>query len=102
MEQINMSTWPFDNPPDGIVVTTKYVTQDRRPILYVTHERDEEEGIIWQFHCGNGDYAASVVQLARLDEILELDSGLYDIASLPLGFCAKRASLKGQWAIEKE
>jgi hypothetical protein len=102
VEQVTFKSWPFDISPDTVVVTTTYVTRERNPILYVTHERDEEEGVIWQFHCGNGDYSSDVVQLVRLDEILELDGSIAELAGLPLGFCAKRSSARDRWVIEKE
>jgi len=93
--------WSFDIPPDGAVVTTKYVTQDGEPILYVVHECDEEDDVVWQFHCGNNDYGSSVIQLVRLDEILSIDPSLYELASLALGFCARRASRESRWVIGK-
>jgi hypothetical protein len=72
------------------------------PILYVSHGFDEEEGVTWQFHCGNGDYDASVLQLVRFDEILALDSRLSELANLPLGYCASRASAGHAWQTKKD
>jgi hypothetical protein len=102
MEQVIRGTWPFDVSPDAAVVTTSYVTNDRQPILHVTHEYDEEEGVLWQFHCGNGDYDPKVLQLVRLDEILEMDRSIAELAGLPTGFCAKRSSAEDEWIVEKE
>jgi hypothetical protein len=91
--------WPFDVPPDAAVVTTSYVTKRGLPILEVSHEWDDEEGVTWQFHCGNGDYDPAVIQLVRLDEILRVDPALMALASLPLGASARRNSSDGQWII---
>jgi hypothetical protein len=102
MEQIKNGPWPFDVSPDTAVVTTIYVTEKRQPILYVTHDYDEHEGIIWQFHCGNGDYNPTVLQLIRFDEILEIDSDIFELANLDIGFCAKRNSVNDKWIIERE
>ena len=102
MESLTHKPGRFDISPDTAVVTTSYVTRQMQPILYVTHEYDEEEGIIWQFHCGNGDYSSEVMQLVRLDEILELDGTVVELADLPLGFCAKRLNAESKWTIEKE
>lgn len=102
MERVSKKPWPFDVTPDSVVVTTTYVTRDRNPILYVTHERDDEEGVIWQFHCGNGDYSPGVVQLVRLDEIIEIDPGMHELATLPLGFCARRVSQADEWIMTRE
>jgi hypothetical protein len=99
MEQM---TWPFDVSPDTMVVTTTYVTRERKDVLYVTHEFDRAEGIIWQFHCGNGLYSPDVLQLVRLDEILVIDPGLLSIAKLPVGYSAKRATRLAPWETEKE
>ena len=98
---MTMRPWPFDIPPAGVIVTTKYVTQRGEPILYVSHEYDEEEGACWQFHCNNGDYDPTVLQLVRLDEVLAIDSSIYDLADLPYGFCAKRVSKAAPWLIEE-
>ncbi|MBK9260811.1 MAG: hypothetical protein IPM54_13455 [Polyangiaceae bacterium] len=101
MESLNKKAWPFDIPPDAAVVTTKYVTHEGAPVLEVTHEYDEEEGAIWQFHCGNGDYHELVLQLVRLDEILAMDRTLCELAHLPIGFSATRSHLGDNWMIAK-
>jgi len=95
-------SWAFDVPPNEAVVTTSYVTRDRMPILYVSHEVDEEGGVLWQFHCGNGDYEPTVLQLVGLNEILQLDPGITALATLPLGHKATRVSQAGTWLIERE
>jgi hypothetical protein len=94
--------WLFDIDCDAVVVTTSYVTDRRFPILYVSHEDDGEGGATWQFHCDNGDFSGEVLRLVRLDEILQLDSGLQRVAGLPVGYCARRASADSEWVIEKE
>jgi hypothetical protein len=76
MEQVTPKPWPFDVSPDTAVVTTSYVTKDRQPILYVTHEYSEEEGVTWQFHCGNGDYDPGVLQSDFSDQrVIGTDAG---------------------------
>ena len=59
------SAWDFDISPDTMVVTSSYVTDAGMPVLCVSHEQDPEEGIIWQFHAGNGDFGTDVIQLVR-------------------------------------
>ena len=92
-------TWPFDVPPTAVVVTTTHVTTDGKAILQVTHECDPEEGIIWQFHSGDGDYSAGVLLLVRLDEVLALDSSLQTIATLPIGMQARRKDRNSPWTV---
>ena len=41
--------WPFDDPPNVAVVTTRDVTEDKVPILFVSHDRDDGA---WQFLTG--------------------------------------------------
>ena len=95
------AAWPFDVPPDLAVVTTSYVTQTGMPVLYVSHDLDSEEGVIWQFHCGNGDYDPGVLQLVRLDEMLRLDPSLGELARLPQGYSATRASTSASWVVAR-
>ena len=92
----------FDITSDTMVVTSTYVTEAKLPILYVTHEHDEKEGTIWQFHCGNGDYNPEKLQLVRLDTILRIDPAIGDLAGLAMGFSAKRESKDSPWKIVRE
>jgi hypothetical protein len=94
--------WQFDVQPETTIVTSTYVTIDRMPVLYVTHEHDPEEGPIWQFHCGNNDYDPAVLQLVSLKELLALDPSIEQVAQLPVGFCARRPSAQQQWRFEPD
>ena len=88
----------FNISEDSMVVTSSYVTSGGMPILLVTHEYDEEdEEYIWQFHCGNGDYAMERMQLVRLDTILNIDPSISTIANLAVGYQAKRTSPDENW-----
>ena len=67
------------------------------------NEYDDEDGEdICQFHCGNGDYAESQIQLVKLSTIIGLDPMIHEIADLPVGYCAKRESVSKQWIYEQE
>lgn len=94
--------WMFDIPPEAAVVTTSFVTEGRMPILYVTHETDDESGVLWQLHCGNDDYSEAVLRLVRMDEMLKIDGSIAELAGLPLGFCARRRTAGEPWVIEPE
>jgi hypothetical protein len=100
MEEGPRDRWRFDVEPEAAVVTTVYVTKGGMPILLVTRELDDDEGSVWQFHCGNGDYRSEVLQLVRLDEILKLDPSVADVAALPIGFCARRNDRTDIWRSE--
>jgi len=84
-----------------MVVTSTEVTNQRKPILYVTHELDEEGGFLWQFHSGSGDYSVKKIQLVRLDTIFLIDQKIDEIADLPVGFSAQREAPNEPWIYKK-
>jgi hypothetical protein len=86
-------TWPFDDPPNVAVFTTKSIVFGR-PVLRVTH--DEEDGA-WQFlPLGGADYVKDAA-LVSLREMIERDSTLAELADLPVGWCAERESPNSPW-----
>lgn len=89
----------FDLSDDSMVVTSAYVTEQRMPVLEVTHEEDEE-GPLWQFHCGNEDYSPELLRLVRLDTIMKLDPTLLTISELASGMVATRPNVDSDWTIE--
>lgn len=92
-----MNEFVFGIPNDTAVVTSTYVVDGNMPILYVSHEYDEEEGDIWQFHCGNGDYDMNKMLLVSLGEILSFDRSLSELSDLPLNCVARREHVGGKW-----
>ncbi len=68
--------WPFEDPPNVAVVTTREVTEDKVPILFVSH--DKEDGA-WQFLTGGParEDDARVVALRRI--------WLLDLSIRPVG-----------------
>jgi len=85
-----------------MVVTSTYVTRDQLPILEITHQYDEEDGQLWQFHCGNGDYSMEKIQLVRLSTILKIDPEVEAVLDLPVGHVATRASAAEAWVYGPE
>lgn len=84
---------------DVMVVTSIDITQDKLPILEVSHVDDEEGGSLWQFHSGNGNYSMERMQLVRLDTMLRIDRSLLEIADLEMGHTARRRTTEGPWTI---
>ena len=82
-----------------MVVTSSYVLEERMPILDVIHGEDEE-GELWQFHCGNGDFSSQHLRLVRLETIMRRDPSLLEMAELELGMRARRPEIGGEWSIE--
>jgi hypothetical protein len=102
MGRVTENSWPFDVPPENVVVTSTYVTRDGMPVLHVSHSLDEEGEVTWQFHCGNGDFSARVMQLVRLEEVIRLDSSLVEVAGLPLETEATRDGVGAPWVTRAE
>jgi len=87
----------FLNGPNTAVFTTKYILEKKTIISYVFHY--EEDGA-WQFSsnedCNNDDY-----RIISLEEMIDIDPTILNIADLPLGFFAKRNNKKSKWIVEK-
>ena len=87
---------------DGLntaVFTTKFVVYDKKEITYVYHYL--EDGA-WQFSSDdNFDYYEEIALILSLDEIIQLDRSVLEVADLPLGFVATRKSKADCWTITK-
>jgi hypothetical protein len=100
-KDIDMDNWDFDILPDVVVVTSTFIIHEKMPILEVYHEYSNTEGVIWQFHCGNGVYDQDKMLLVRLDTIIKADGSISNVANLPIGYRALRSSLTSEWSFEK-
>ncbi len=85
--------WPFDEEYNLAVITTRQITQERQPILYVTH--DEDDGG-WQFHDG-GTPGMEDAQIVSLHFITKIDPAVKELADLPLGWTAWRTEKGAVW-----
>ena len=85
--------WPFDDPPNLAVITTRQVTELGIPILFVSHDADDGG---WQFLTGEPSLEedARVVALRR---IWTLDPSVGELADLPLGWQASRGTAVDTW-----
>ena len=88
----------FNDDLNTAVFTTKFILEDKDPILYVFHY--EEDGS-WQFSgneqkINNNDY-----RIVSLQEIINLDESILEIADLPLEHMAYRKSKKDPWSINR-
>lgn len=91
-----MSTddWPFSDPKNVAVFTVADILERRAPILLVSHE--EEDGG-WQFLTGDDLPPQEHWKLVGLSEIVSLDPSVKELADLPLGYSASRASSTDTW-----
>jgi hypothetical protein len=89
--------WPFDDPENVAVFTSKRIIKDKEPILYVSH--DEEDGA-WQFHSGN-TVKTEEAMIVSLMELYLHDSSIGLLADLPCGYIAERKSRRHPWERRK-
>jgi hypothetical protein len=85
--------WPFDDPPNVAVITTRDVTEQGLPILFVSH--DEDDGG-WQFLPGGPLHEADA-RVVALRRIWVLDPSVGELADLPLGWQASRNTPADPW-----
>jgi hypothetical protein len=87
-----VDNWPFADKPNTASITTRQVLEGA-PILLVTH--DEDDGA-WQFLCGTTDNPADG-RIVGLGEMYQRDASLGQLADLPEGWRAWRASGGQPW-----
>lgn len=90
--------WPFKDPQNVAVFTSKNIVKKANWIQFVSH--DEDDGA-WQFHPlgGTEEEDASVVSLK---EIVEIDPSVASLFDLPLGWRAWRETKDDNWQREKK
>jgi len=91
------SPWPFKEPRNLAVFTTRQVLDEGLPVLVVAH--DEEDGA-WQFLCGTSELKGRDARIVCLEEMFKHDPTLGDLADLPLGWRASRDG-NGPWKRER-
>jgi hypothetical protein len=92
---VSADSWPFDQPRNCAVFTTRQVLEREEPILRVTDDTDDYG---WQFL--GSDARAEDAKIISLVEAVELDPSVLQVADLPAGWQARRASLEEPWIRE--
>ena len=85
--------WPFIDARNTAVFTTRDIIEEGKPILLVTHDKDDGA---WQFHTRK-TVPASEGKIVALDEIIFRDLSIVELADLPLGWSAIRDSITSHW-----
>src|SRR5262245_36581929 len=85
--------WPFDQPRNAASITLRSIAFEGAPILYVTHDADDDA---WQFLGGESVREADAC-VVGLGEIVALDPSLLELADLPPGWHAWRESTASAW-----
>jgi len=84
--------WPFDQAPDVAAATTSAVLAGS-PILLVVHYTEDHS---WAFLDGS-PFDISAGRMISMQEALQLDFSLHDIADLQPGWSARRANRNSAW-----
>lgn len=79
------------------VFTTKYILENKSPILFVYHY--EEDGA-WQFSGSENNVSDDDYRVISLEEVIQLDRTVLALADLPLGGAAYRLDIKSPWIIK--
>ena len=85
--------WPFEEPRNLAVITTKRIVREGWPILLVSH--DEDDGG-WQFLDGEPAEVEEAL-VVGLAEVVAQDPSLRALSDLPLGWQAWRAAPDQPW-----
>jgi hypothetical protein len=85
--------WPFDQPRNCAAFALRSIVVDGGPILLVVHDA-EDHG--WQFLDGRPIDMADAA-LVALSTIVRRDPGVLEVADLPPGWRAWRASAASPW-----
>jgi len=89
-----VNSWPFADPPNVAVFTSRRIIDGKDWVHYVSH--DEEDGA-WQFHPYSGPTPESEAAVVGLRTIVELDPSVAELHDLPLGWCAWRERPDASW-----
>ncbi len=85
--------WPFEDPKNVAVITTHNIMKRLSPILYVSHDEDDE---MWQF-LEEGEVSEKEARILSLEEVVNLEPRLAELADLPIGWIAWRKSVSNEW-----
>ena len=87
--------WPFSDPPNVAVITTRSIAEDRAWIAHVSHDADDGG---WQFHDADPSPARQEdARLVSLRSMVERDATLAELADLPEGWRAWRDAARAAW-----
>src|SRR3954454_17260676 len=87
------AAWPFPDSEDTEVITLERILRGDSPLLLVSH--DEDDGG-WQFLDGEHVFEEDGV-IVCLGEMVQFDPSLLELANLPIGSYAWRASQARRW-----
>lgn len=86
----------FSDNLNTAVFTTKYILEKNSPVLYVFHY--DNDGA-WSFS-GDEDCQDEDYRVISLEEMVNIDNSILELADMPYGYCAKRADKNSSWMIK--
>lgn len=89
-------SFPFSDAENTVTLTCCHITNESKPILYVSH--DDDDGM-WQFLCGKSEHTEEEARLVSLLKIYQLDKSVADIADLPYGHISERINENSNWNV---
>lgn len=90
--------WTFTDEPDVMVITTKNIVSNKKPILSVWHDADDG---MWQFLDGT-DVNEEDAMMISLAEIVNIDNTVNEVSDLQLGWVAWREQKGSDWKRQSE
>jgi len=90
--------WTFTDEPDVMVMTTKNIVSNKKPILSVWHDADDG---MWQFLDGT-DVNEEDAMMISLEEIVNIDDTVNEVSDLQLGWVAWREQKGSDWKRKSE
>ena len=88
-----VAEWPFNAPKNLAVITTKSIIRQGKPILTVSHDRDDGSR---QFLDGTQPKTEEAM-VVSLHEIAQHDPSIKALADLPAGWQAWRDTPTSAW-----
>ncbi len=87
--------FPFYDSPNTASIICCHIAEDKKPILYVSH--DEDDGM-WQFLCGEA-HTTTEARLVSLKYVFDLDNSVGELKDMPYGCYATRKTPENNWII---
>ena len=91
-----MVDWPFDQPPNCAVFSLRQIVFGGEPILRVSHDEDDHG---WQF-LSHGDAMIEDAVVVCLQEIVDMDPSVLEVADMLPGWRATRQRFGEPWVRE--
>jgi hypothetical protein len=90
----------FNDPLNTIVVTTSFVSEEKKDITYAAYNKEEH---CWQFFSDDDiENFETAMRIVKLSEIILIDSSILELEEIPEGYCAKRERKGLDWVIQKQ